>query len=212
MSGTMWRVRTNNLPSAWKDGKAKRISNELTEASSFAYRPLRGKAVIQYNHHGPRHRLLVIFLEKLGADGPINICPELRSDALERLQHASIVTRLEYSLGEIPSQKPLREAGVGAALDTMKSVKGASIHVKISLGRQRPRNRGLRFVKQIASRLVNIPGVQTLKAAVKPDEDHPIEMLDLIQCRKIKEIVVEEAGRQLNHADCRSKLRMALVG
>jgi hypothetical protein len=208
-TGTMWRVRTRNLPSVMKDGKMQQVGNDLAESASFAFMPVRREALVQYNHSGPRHGIVGSFFEAIGIAGPVSLTPVIEEDAIDRMKHAPLVRRLEFALGDIQDEEALRGAGLGGSIDQMKGLHGAHIRVEISLGHQR--GSLSENVKTIAERLSEmVTGVKAVKVGVKEGEDKATEMLDLIGGRLFIDMNLPEVGKELDHATCRDRLRMAL--
>jgi hypothetical protein len=211
LTGTMWRVRERNLPSALRDGESEQVDSPLQESASFAYQPGTAKALIQYNHHGPRHSVFRAMLEEIGVGQPVTLTPCLIQDALQRMNDASLVRRVEYSLGDIQGVEPqLREIpGVGEAISAMHTLQGASIRVEISIGHNAG---GLSDqAKKVVTDLAALArGVRTVKAGVKETEAESVQMLDVLGGREIIDMDINEAGRELDRVQLRSRLLVAL--
>jgi hypothetical protein len=211
LTGTMWRVRERNLPSALRDGTSAEVDSPLAEPASFAYKPAQGKILLQYNHHGPRHSVLGSMFEQIGLTGPITLTPCITFDALQRMNDAALVRRIEYSLTHIEGVEPqLRNIpGVNETIDAMRTHDGVNIHVQISLGHNRG---GLAAdVKQMLTSLAGLTtGVSTLKAGVKQTERDAVEMLDLLGGRQLIYMSINERGRELDRGHLRSRLLTAL--
>lgn len=208
-TATMWRVRKQNLPSKMVDGKTVQVESDLGESASFAYIPQRREALVQYNHNGPRHTLVSAFLEAIGVSEPVALTPVINSEAIGRMKHAPLIRRLEFALGDIADEKPLRGAGLGGFLDQLKGLKGTSIRVEVSLGHHPG---GLtEDARKIATALSEmVSGVKTVKVGVKEGEDQATEMLDLLGGRLFIDLNLPENGRELDRAVCRDRLRQAL--
>ena len=211
LTGTMWRVREHNLPSALRDGESEQVDSPLAESASFAYQPAQGKTLIQYNHHGPRHSVLRAMFERLGLVEPITLTPCIVQDALQRMNDAALVRRIEYSLGDIRGVEPQLRAipGVGETIDAMTTLEGASIRVEISLGHN-PGGLAANTKAVLSSLASFATGVRTVKAGVKQTEEDAVEMLDLLGGRQIIDMEINELGRELDREQLRSRLLVAL--
>jgi hypothetical protein len=210
-TGTMWRVRERNLPSAVREGGNEQVDSPLAESASFAYQPSQGKTLIQYNHHGPRHSVLRSMFEQMGIDEPVALSACLVQDAMQRMNNAALVRRIEYTLSGIEGVEPQLRAipGVGETIDAMKNLDGASIRVEISLGRN-PGGLAAQ-AKAVVSSLASLAtGVRTVKAGIKETEQHAVEMLDLLGGRQIVDMNIDEVGREIDRAQLRGRLLVAL--
>jgi hypothetical protein len=208
ITGTMWRVRENNLPSM--AGKAP-VGSPLFEAASFSYQPSKRRALIQYNHHGPRHTVLKSMLEAIGFKAPLTMSPRMMQDVMTRMHDAAVVRRIEYTLTDFQAaDAQLSELpAVGETLKAMKTLHGARIRVEISMGHEHGGLEG--GVKNLLQRLQEMTdGVATVKAAVKDTEEKAVEVLDLLGGRLIIDMDVREAGHEIDREDLRSRLRLAL--
>lgn len=211
LTGTMWRVRQQNLPSMLVAGRMEQVGTDLAESASFAYMPARDEALVQYNHHGPRHSIVSAFLERIGITGPVTLTPVIRPDAVQRMRQAALVRRIEYALGDIHGndEATLRGIGLGAVIDELRTMRGTSIRVEISLGHD-PGGLADRAKQLVASLSEVVTGVKAVKVGIKEGEDTATEMLDLLGGRLFIDLNVPEAGRELDRSVCRDRLRQAL--
>lgn len=208
-TATMWRVRKTNLPSVRKEGGMEEVGGELAESASTAFAPQHKLSLVQYNHSGPRHNLFATFLEAIGIKGPVSLTAVVHENALERMQHSAIVRRIEYTLGDIQDEAPLRGAGLGGIIDALRAVKGTTIKVEISLGHTKGSlGEQAKHIAQSLSEMAT--GVRTVKAGVQEKEDKATEMLDLLGGRLFIDLNIPESGRELDRAVCRDRLRQAL--
>ncbi len=214
--GTFWRVRREQLPSKLRGFTVSPLGinddEDLGEATSFAYKPSLDVALIQYNHQGPRHGVLKEYLYQAGFTETITITPRPTEDAMDRLESASLVRKLEFSLArEDAALDALRRVGgaVNDALDAMEDVEGTTISVTISMGRSRGSLSGR--AKELVEALSHGRlGIQKLKATVKQQEDHVNEILDLLGGRLVTELTVPTVNREIDHAVCRDLLLRTL--
>lgn len=207
-TATIWKVRKNNLPREWENGKSEPSKKPLAEGTSFAYRPANSTAVIQYNHHGPRHRLMGLFLEQIGFAPPVTVHPKINQDQLDLLRHGDSIGRLVYTLADITDEGALRGAGVGGSLEQMSAMYGTSISVSIRLKRtKKAKAQSTTVAKAAIEKLVKLPGVRSLRASYKKTDQHKMEMLNLLGSQKSHDLQISESGMELDHVACRDRLK-----
>ncbi len=217
LSGTIFRVRDRRLPSKLKGAVVQALNisadENLGEPASFAYSPRRKLALVEYNHNGPRHCALRAFLYHAGLSGPVNVTQRLRQDAAARLKKAKLVRKIEFGFtsAAINELAAVREAGgaIADTLDAMADVEGFSIHVTISMGRE-PGGLGEKARRILEALQNGGTSISTLKAGIKETDEHLTDLIDFLGSSDTVEFTCTEAGRELNHAECRRKLVFAL--
>lgn len=218
LTGTVYLLRTNNLPSAVKNGEVERLpiddETDLGEPMCFAFHPEVGAALVHYAHTGPRHSVLSVILDRFIADTPITVEPVLRQDMLLKLARKTVVTGLEYTLSDPAGVAELRTMGgpVGKAISMLTECGGVSINVQITMGHTRGEGLVTEVVKGIGQRLASIAtenagetnGVSTIKVKGSDGEGAPIEELDLLRAREPIKFEVRESHRSIDTDDaCR---------
>lgn len=211
---TMCRIRDRGLPAKVDEhGQHTPIGARLSEAASFAYRPSRELILIQWNTHGPRHNRAARLLEAAGILRSCDITPEIKTDALTRMQLAPLVRRLEFTLTGLDSDREatLRNSGINGVLDDMKAYGGTSVHVSISLGHM-PGQLNEVGVRALVGKLIGVPsGVRAVKVGIKESQEHDVEMLDLMSCRSKLEFDVDEVNYEIDQVKCRDRLLFNIV-
>ena len=214
LTGIMWKLRDRKLPARMHNRKASRLDighDDLGEGAAFAYSPAQGKVVIEYNHEGPRHGVFATFLMKV-SDQVASLTPIPTKDALQRMQNADLIRKIEFRLDGDGSKEELDalEEGaprtVGRAIRSMRDMGGPSIKVTISMGHH---SGGLsEGVAALAEMLATFGGpVKAIKAGIKDEETVGIQLLDLMGGRLKTVLEVPEAGRAVNHLACANALK-----
>lgn len=224
LTGTVYLVRSSNLPAAIRDGHAEPLpigdETDLGEPMCFAFHPEVGAALIQYAHTGPRHSVLAAIIERLLPDLPIAIEPVLRRDMLELLRRKRFVSGLEFAFTDPRGVQELRTAGgsVSHALSMLDDLGGVNIKVEISMGHSRGEGMIVDATKALAERLAHLgtenvdgtAGVRTIKIRGSDGDEAPVEELDLLRAREQVTLEVNEANRSIDTTDARRKLSTAL--
>ena len=213
LTGIIWRVRSNKLPARLHDGKAGPLGigeDDLGEAASFAYMPTKEKMVLEHNQLGPRQTIMADVLASLGVACPLVISPVPTKDAVQRMNNAPIIRRIEFSLEEGEMAASVEDAGpaVTSALKAMREVKGATISVEISMGH------GVGSLDEAARAVADFLShrkIRKLKAGIKETNDAGMEILDLMGGRMKSEIEVPEVNRQIDHARCCMMLKKLIL-
>jgi hypothetical protein len=209
-SGTIWRVRERGLPSVLEDGKLQSIKSNLYEPASFAFKPSSQESILEYSHTGPKHQILGAFFEKLGISAPVSVVPVIVEDAVERMHKAALVRRIEFSLGDLPKNSSLLSLEpIASAIKAKDELAGAHIKVEISLGHKKgglaEKSKGI-----LDNMLGAMQGIKTLKAGIKERPEERMMLLDLIGGHLQIVMNINENDRELDHENCRERLRDAL--
>lgn len=209
-TATMWRIRFRDLPSKLIGGRPEQVGGDLGESASVAYMPGRGEGLVQYSHSGPRHTIFSAFLESIGLAKPVALNPVIVKEAVERMKHAQIIRRLEFALGDIADEQPLRGAGLGEFIDQLKGLRGTSIRIEVSMGHN---GGGLAEQARAAATALTqiVGGVKSVKVGIKEGEGRATEMLDLLGGRLFIDLNIPESGREIDRTACRERLRVALA-
>lgn len=211
---SVFKVRASDLPAAIDEDEGVQSldleeDTNLGEPIVFAYYPDYEVAIVQYNHSGPQHPVVRAVLNAIGHEGPIHMSPVLRQDMVEQLETASIFRSLEFSLQSPKQQQELAAAGssVKEALSMLENIGGVNVTVKVTMGHQK--GTLLDGVKNTAKKLSEIgdSDLGTLKVNAASNENAPVEQLDLLKARIVREFEVKLTGREMDREDCGSKLR-----
>lgn len=224
LTGTIYLVRSHDLPAAIFDGKAGPLpiddQTDLGEPMCFAFHPELGVAMIHYAHTGPRHSALAGIVERLCPDLPILIEPVIRQDMLERLRETSYFRALEFALTDPKGVQELRAMGgsVGNAISMLDDTGGVSVRVEITMGHTSGRGLIADKIRDVARKLAMIgvkdvegPGsVRSIKVRGAKGADAVVEELDLLKAREKILLEVAESSRSIDTTDACRKLTISL--
>lgn len=153
----------------------------------------------------------------MGLGAPVLVSPVIETGAVERMQDADLVRRIEFGLsaGDNGGELAKADEAVGHAIDAMGRMEGYSIKVEISMGHHKGSLGNA--AKYLAASLAEWGRpVRTLKAGIKETEEQGMEILDLLGGRVSMELEVPESGREIDHGECRrllsSRLRVHVQG
>lgn len=224
LTGTIYLVRSNNLPAAIRDGHAEPLpiseETDLGEPMCFAFHPEVGAAMIQYAHTGPRHSVMVDVLGRLCPDVPVAVEPVIRRDMLEKLRQKKFFRGIEFALSDPKGVQQLRTLGgsVGNAISMLEDIGGVSVRIEISMGHTLGQGLVLDTTRRLAEKLAKIgaqevnghAGVRAIKVKGSDGEDAPVEELDLLKAREPVPLDVGESHRSIDTVDACRKLSTAL--
>lgn len=224
LTGTVYLLRSNNLPSAVKEGEVSPlpidIETDLGEPMCFAVHPNVGAALVHYSHNGPRHSVLPALLGRFVSQWKVIIQPVLRADMLEKLDRTEFVTGLEFTLNDPQAINELRTAGgsVSNAIEMLGEHGGVTINVHITMGHTRGQGMIANSVRAFGKRLQRIAtqqaepgkGVTKIKVKGSEGEDAPLEELDLLKAREAIIFTAAESHRSIDTSSACRKLKAEL--
>ena len=146
---------------------------------------------VQYNHYGVRPSAIATYLGQFLSRGVfVSLVPVLDDDAYARLQRSQKKMRLEFAINASEITPEMADqVGLAEALNLQSETEAGHISIALSLGQDR-RGGPLRNVTELVSRIRHSPGLTTLKAAVKSEDEvgAVTEVLDLLKQRETVDI------------------------
>lgn len=190
------RIRDSNWPGvATNSSEAQDLELDadqyLSEETFAIFSETRGRIVIQYNHHGVRaSRIQEYFQVFSGCSGAAyQFIAILNSDAYAKFQAKKFVTNVDVCIEGVTAADIayFNGAGIGAALEAGVSAEATTLKCSFSVDARTRTNRlNWPWVERLAG-FVMLRGGEADRLVVnaKASEDEPIEVIDLIDSRKI---------------------------
>ncbi|MDB5596268.1 MAG: hypothetical protein JWM36_3229 [Hyphomicrobiales bacterium] len=181
------------------------------------------RAILQYNHSGPRVARIQTylsgfcrdFIEGDGADGEVSgygFSAVLSTDAAARLMHMSLVKKLEVSMyvPGVVANGALKDASLNSFLSNPLVGSAEKFSFSISAQRGKTSTLNLSQAKSFISDLLGIKeDVFSLCITAREDEDAPSEPIDLLRARLEADIPVQKTGRRFGRKERFAALRQA---
>jgi len=218
-SMSVFKLRESNLPSkVGPDGEIASLDldkdDDLGEPIVFCYYPDLEVCIVQHSQTGPRHPVVREVLRRVGRDVPVYMSPVLKQDMVERLNDARIFRAIEFSIKSPQELQDFRAAGkpVSRALQMLGDVDGNNVCVRISMGHEKGSMSNA--VKKVAQSLVDLGDTDlgVLKVDASAGEGEPVEQLDMLNARMVREFEVKFNGREMDRDDCCRKLKNLFEG
>ena len=210
---SVFKLRDEELPSSVDSiGNVELLDLDddscLGEPIVLAYYPGLGVAAVPFSSVGPRHTVLRQILWEIGLQEAIELEPVLRLDSLERLQHASILRKVQIKLGDTGGLKTVRgqHSSVDQALNLLGDSHGVSISIQISMGHQKGS-----LAQSLKGALLDLANsgsdsVKQLKLSASQGEGSAVEVLDLLKARLVRRIRLDFTDRVLDRKRCRTRV------
>lgn len=165
----------------------------LAEETTMAYWPIKKKALIQYNHFGVRASKIqeYLSLSVMRDGGIISLTPILTAEAMDKYLNKQIVTSMEASIDGVSDADLEFFDGSGLKESLQHSIENKATIARFAFSvdaRIKTEKLDRSWVERIVDGVLRRGGDRDkLSVSVKGDEDEALEVLNLLEERKVTE-------------------------
>ena len=192
----------------------------LSEETFVVYSPIQDRFVIQYNHFGVRASKVKEYLNLTISDPAAyySVTPVLTNEALTKYEQKQIVTSVEASIEGVNDADIafLQGSGLEGALAKSVANKVTSFRFQFSVDARVKKNHVDRgWVAQLVNSIRNRGGDNdSLCVTAKANEEDAVEVIDLLESRKITEynadLIDRTIGRRYDSTQLYSLLEQSM--
>ena len=211
--GTVWllrfiRFRDDNWPGVSAAAEAAKdleldADQFLSEETSVIYSSEGNRLAIQYNHFGVRASKVREYINQIVSDPALSYAftPVLTDEALEKYKSKQIITSVDAVIDGVTDADVALLQGSGLEGALAKSIEAKATTFKFSFSvdaRVKANQLESSWISSVIDRIKSRAGDKdSLVVTAKENQEDAVEVIDLLECRKMTEYNADSIDRTL---------------